>query len=114
MRNTRHFTDVTLGPAKPIATLVLGPEAYGRMREHIAEQLVRELPKCVPCSYAYQDGALEVENTVCVAMKGLPPDEFEGVLHPVFEEDEIKLIVIGGCLGALVGVAQYLLVFSSS
>ena len=42
MRNTRHFTDVTLGPAKPVATLVLGPEAYGRMREHIAEQLVRE------------------------------------------------------------------------
>ena len=114
MRNTRHFTDVTLGPAKPVATLVLGPEAYGRMREHVAEQLVRELPKCVPCSYAYQDDALEVEETVCVAMKGLPPDEFEGVLHPVFEEDEIKLIVIGGCLGALVGLAQYLLIFSSS
>jgi uncharacterized membrane protein YheB (UPF0754 family) len=97
-----------------VATLVLGPEAYGRMREHVAEQLVRELPKCVPCSYAYQDDALEVEETVCVAMKGLPPDEFEGVLHPVFEEDEIKLIVIGGCLGALVGLAQYLLIFSSS
>ena len=63
---------------------------------------------------AYQDDALEVEETVCVAMKGLPPDEFEGVLHPVFEEDEIKLIVIGGCLGALVGLAQYLLIFSSS
>ena len=114
MRNTRHFTDVTLGPAKPVATLVLGPEAYGRMREHIAEQLVRELPKCVPCSYAYQDSALEVEETVSEAMKGLPPDEFEGVLHPVFEEDEIKLIVIGGCLGALVGLAQYLLIFSNS
>ena len=86
------------------------------MREHVAEQLVRELPKCVLflCSYAYQDDALEVEETVCVAMKGLPPDEFGGVLHPVFEEDEIKLIVIGGCLGALVGLAQYLLIFSSS
>ena len=45
--------------------------------------------------------------------EGLTPDEFEGVLHPVFE-DEIKLIVIGGCLGALVGLAQYLLIFSSS
>tara|TARA_B110000977_G_scaffold94023_1_gene124333 strand:+ start:2763 stop:4196 length:1434 start_codon:yes stop_codon:yes gene_type:complete len=113
MRNTRHFTDVTLGAAKPAATLVLGAETYNRMREHIAEQLVKELPKCVPCSYGYQDLALEVEETVCVAMKKLPPDEFEGVLHPVFEEDEIKLIVIGGCLGALVGLAQYLLVFSS-
>ena len=113
MRNTRRFTDTTLGAAKPAAILVLGPEAYHRMREHIAEQLVRELPKCVPCSYQYQDVALEVEETVCVAMKKLPPDEFEQVLHPVFEEDEIKLIVIGGCLGALVGLAQYVLVFSS-
>ena len=34
---------------------------------------LRELPKCVPCSYAYQDDALEVEETVCVAMKGLTP-----------------------------------------
>ena len=73
---------------------------------------MEELPKCVPVSYAYQDGALEVETTVCEAMKKLPPDEFEGVLHPVFEEDEIKLIVIGGLLGAVVGFAQYILIFA--
>jgi hypothetical protein len=29
--------------------------------------------------------------TVAAAMKALPPDEFERVLHPVFEEDEIKV-----------------------
>jgi len=112
-RNTRRFTDHTIGASKPVATLIFGGEAYARMREHIAEQLVEELPKCVPCSYEYQDRALEVEKTVYVAMKNLPPDEFEGVLHPVFEEDEIKLIVVGGCLGALVGFAQYMLLFSS-
>ena len=54
----------------------------------------------------------EVEETVRDAMKALPPDEFEGVLHPVFEEDEIKLIVIGGLLGAVVGFAQYALLFA--
>ena len=83
------------------------------MREHIAEQLVEELPKCVPCSYEYQDRALEVEKTVYVAMKNPPPDEFEGVLHPVFEEDEIKLIVVGGVSARFVGFAQYMLLFSS-
>ena len=89
-----------------------GADAYARMRERIAQNLVDELPRCVPVSYDYQDVALEIESTVCKAMKGLPPDEFEGVLHPVFEEDEIKLIVVGGCLGALVGFAQYILLFS--
>ena len=81
-RNTRRFTDHTIGASKPVATLIFGGEAYARMREHIAEQLVEELPKCVPCSYEYQDRALEVEKTVYVAMKNLPPDEFEGCFTP--------------------------------
>jgi len=111
-RNTRRFTDVTIGKGAGAVKMVFGADAYARMREKIAQNLVNELPRCVPVSYEYQDGALEVEATVCKAMKGLPPDEFEGVLHPVFEEDEIKLIVVGGCLGALVGFAQYILLFS--
>lgn len=111
-RNTRRFTDVTIGKGAGAVKMVFGADAYARMREKIAQNLVNELPRCVPVSYEYQDRALEVEATVCKAMKGLPPDEFEGVLHPVFEEDEIKLIVVGGCLGALVGFAQYILLFS--
>lgn len=111
-RNAANFTDITVGASKPVATMVFGTEAYDRMRDQIGVKLVEELPKCVPVSYAYQDTALEVEKTVYEAMKQLPPDEFEGVLHPVFQEDEIKLIVIGGLLGAVVGFAQYILLFS--
>lgn len=44
-------------------------------------------------------------------MQGLTPLEFEGVLHPVFEEDELKLILVGGTLGAAVGVFQLLVLF---
>ena len=42
-------------------------------------------------------------------MEVLPSAEFEGVLHPVFKEDEIKLIVVGGVLGMGVGFLQLLL-----
>ena len=111
-RHTSNFTDITIGATKPVATMIFGTEAYTRMRDHMGVKLVEELPKCVPVSYEYQDGALEVEQTVCEAMKKLPPDEFEGVLHPVFEEDEIKLIIVGGLLGAVVGFAQYALLFA--
>ena len=45
------------------------------------------------------------------AMQSLSPLEFEGVLHPVFEEDEMKLIIVGGTLGAAVGVFQLLVLF---
>jgi len=42
-------------------------------------------------------------------MAQLPPEQFEGVLHPAFEEDEIQLIVLGGLLGAIVGGLQLLI-----
>ena len=42
-------------------------------------------------------------------MRALPSDEFKGVLHPVFQEDEIKLIAVGGLLGMGVGFLQVFL-----
>lgn len=45
------------------------------------------------------------------AMQALSSAEFEGVLHPVFEEDEWKLILVGGALGAAVGVFQLYVLF---
>ena len=44
--------------------------------------------------------------------QSLPSAEFEGVLHPVFEEDEWKLIAVGGLLGMWVGIFQAIFVFS--
>ena len=37
--------------------------------------------------------------------------EFEGVLHPVFEEDELKLILVGAALGTAVGAFQLFVMF---
>ena len=39
-------------------------------------------------------------------LRRLTPQEFERVLHPVFEEDELTLIVVGAVLGLAVGWAQ--------
>ena len=38
--------------------------------------------------------------------------EFERVLHPAFEEDELTLIVLGGVVGALVGILQIFTLFA--
>ena len=35
------------------------------------------------------------------------------MLHPVFEEDEWKLIAVGGLLGMLVGVFQTVCIFQA-
>ena len=62
-------------------------------------------------AHAHMDKALDLERTVREKLEVLPSRDFERVLHPAFEEDEIKLIVVGGVLGALAGFAQYGFIF---
>ena len=47
-------------------------------------------------------------------MKQLPSEEFQDLLRPCFQEDEIKLIIIGGILGALAGIGQIAFIFGQS
>ncbi len=54
----------------------------------------------------YADEALDISGTMCRAMQSLPSRDFERLLHPVFEEDEWKLILIGGVLGVVIGLLQ--------
>ena len=50
-----------------------------------------------------------MENIIRAKMTELPPEQFEGVLHPAFQEDEIQLIILGGVLGAIAGALQLLI-----
>ena len=40
-------------------------------------------------------------------LRKLSAAEFEGLLHPVFQEDELTLIIVGAVLGGAVGWGQY-------
>ena len=50
--------------------------------------------------------ALDMERTLTTRMQALPCRDFEGLLHPVFQEDEWKLVLMGGALGLLIGLVQ--------
>ena len=76
------------------------------MKEDIAQKVIDKIPKLIDASYEYMQQALDLETTIRTKMGELPSSEFEGVLHPAFQEDEIQLIALGGVLGALVGVVQ--------
>ena len=76
------------------------------MKEEIAKKIAENLPAIMPHSYQYTTDALDMENTIREKMQRLSYAEFEGVLHPAFEEDEILLIFVGGVLGAIAGAVQ--------
>mmetsp|Transcript_70961 Transcript_70961/g.199027 ORF Transcript_70961/g.199027 Transcript_70961/m.199027 type:complete len:430 (+) Transcript_70961:3866-5155(+) len=110
-RHTHQFVDKMAGKLKPFVKAYLGEMEFLQMKDDIAAQIMEELPKHIYHSYDYTAEALKMEDTLCTAMKGLTYLEFEGVLHPVFEEDELKLILVGALLGAMVGVFQLLVMF---
>lgn len=110
--HTLIFTERLLQQVRPFAVVALGnADTYQSMKEDIARCVIEKIPTMVDWSYEYTQEALDMENTVREKMQELPPAEFEGVLHPAFEEDEIELIALGGLLGAIVGVIQLFTLF---
>lgn len=109
--HTLVFTGKLLVEIEPLAIAAMGAEQFLQMKEDIAQKVLEKIPGIIDASYEYTQEALGMETTIREKMAELPPAEFEGVLHPAFQEDEIKLIALGGVLGALVGVLQIFLVF---
>lgn len=56
--------------------------------------------------HAYMNRRLDLKATLVERMNRLTPAEFEQVLHPIFQEDELTLIIAGGILGAAAGGLQ--------
>ena len=78
------------------------------MREDTVQSLLAALPSHLRSErlLAYFEGAIGIEKTLREKMEALPPRDFEAILHPVFQEDEWKLIAVGGALGVAIGCLQ--------
>ena len=63
-------------------------------------------PSRYPHVHAYVTRTLDIEHTLSSRLKRLSPTDFEDLLHPVFQEDEITLIATGGVLGLIAGGLQ--------
>ena len=111
--HTLVFVDNLLVEVQPLAIAAMGSEKYLQMKEDIAQKVLDKIPSVIGVSYEYTQEALDMENTISTKMGELSSSEFEGVLHPAFEEDEIQLIALGGILGAIVGVIQLFTLFAS-
>lgn len=59
--------------------------------------------------HSYVDKKLDIERTLRTGLQKMSSKGFEQVLHPIFEEDELTLILAGGFLGFSAGFIQQLL-----
>jgi len=72
----------------------------------ITERAVEKLPNHLPVIFPYMDKALGLQETLRVRMEQMTSRKFERVLHPIFEEDELTLILAGAVLGFAAGLVQ--------
>ena len=67
---------------------------------------LKELPNHLHVLHPYVNEALGLQYTLRTQMEKMTSAKFERVLHPIFEEDELTLIVAGGVLGFAAGLVQ--------
>lgn len=108
-RQLEKFIDEQAGSAKPMVVLAVGSESYREMKAAIAARVIHRLPDTLAHVEKYAEDAMDIRNTLVSKMQELNEEEFEGVLRPVFQQEEWILIMVGAVLGFLVGEAQVLL-----
>lgn len=102
----------TVNVPGPIMNILEGTKTYNDIKELIIRDMVRQMPSKLRNLYEFTDKAFDIEGIMRDKLQALPPEDFVGVLRPAFEEEELKLILVGALLGGLAGLAQLLFVFS--
>jgi uncharacterized membrane protein YheB (UPF0754 family) len=72
----------------------------------MTSRALAKLPHHVGVTYEYMDKTLGLEKTLRERMEAMTSLQFERVLHPIFEEDELTLILAGAALGFAAGLVQ--------
>lgn len=99
--------------AHPMAAMVISDAAMiDEIRSDIKERTHEDFNKPGGMLHVFAAKAIDIKDNLERRMKALPSDEFEGVLRPAFQQDEWKLILAGGVLGGLAGLAQLVFMFA--
>jgi uncharacterized membrane protein YheB (UPF0754 family) len=112
-KHVTRIIDLTAGKSKDLVLMVAGSKKYTVIKNIAFSTFTEDLRIIISRAYNYTEEALNLEQTLRSKMQALPPWEFAGFLHPIFEEDEWKLITVGAFLGGLAGFAQLYLLFST-
>lgn len=109
VRETDRAVDAEVGRARPLVTLAIGTERYRSFKQSIVERARARLPDVADDLERFTHETFEIETTVRDAMMKMDDDQYEGLLRPIFKDDEWIIIAVGAVLGFLVGELQVVL-----
>lgn len=110
-KNIKPIVDDTAGLARPLTFIAMGPKRIAKLKQSVGDKAI-DLTTVTFNDPAFNAERAEVvENIMRVKMEALSSEEFQDLLRPCFQEDEIKLILVGAVLGFSAGLAQLFFVF---
>lgn len=107
-QRVREMVDSKASIVKPFVVMAVGAETFQQMKQDTSEMLMGRLEAVILHAETYVQTSLDIENVVGSKMQAMTPLEFEGLLRPVFKQEEWILIMTGAILGGLVGEGQLL------
>ncbi len=110
-RHIRPVADRVLETYAPAAQLMVAEDTLDDIRDSVGEKAVAVSTDPFDHWPFNRDRAKRAEALLRERMESLPPREFQDLLRPCFEEDELKLILTGAVLGFLAGLGQLFFVF---
>jgi uncharacterized membrane protein YheB (UPF0754 family) len=108
-RETDDAINAESGVARPLVQLAIGTEQYRDLKHTIVERVQAHLPDVADDLARYAHETMDTEATVRDAMMEMDAEQYEGLLRPIFKDDEWMIIAVGAVLGFLVGELQVLL-----
>ncbi len=109
--HTDKLIDVLIGKTKAIAGVFHLDKKLNYIKNIAHYRFLEELPIAMRFVYPYANQAIDVESILSSKMAALSETEFEAFLRPVFQEDELKLMIVGAFLGGIAAGIQFLLFF---
>lgn len=105
-KSVKKTIDEQTGVVRPLVVYAVGSQKYIEMKSVIADRIMAQMPETMKHVEKYAADAMDMRNTLVTRMRGLTPEQFEGMLRPAFKEDEWALITVGAVLGFIVGELQ--------
>ncbi|MCP5161906.1 MAG: hypothetical protein H7A00_09605 [Hahellaceae bacterium] len=96
---------------RTLTQVAIGASGYAELKKTLHEKAIEVSTKPFHDQQFNKGRAPVVAQVMAERMKALRPAEFQDVLRPGFQEEEWQLMLIGGVIGALTGVVQWLFVF---
>lgn len=109
--HTQQAIDETMGMSKQLVTLTIGTEKYRAMKASAVQKVIAVAPDTLQNVTGYAEEAMDLRNTLSERLAALPPEDYEAMLRPAFQEDEWMLIAVGAVLGMMVGFFQLFVLF---